>query len=86
MDRKTAFQLLSEGCGKQLAPNIAQSVHDFRPRGSKGNDCALVNFEDFGLETAALNGLPTKLDQLSSDGIGKDSGYGGSRPLRGTEV
>ena len=86
MDRKTAFQLLSEGCGKQLAPNIAQSVHDFRPRGSKGNDCALVNFEDFGLEAATLNGLPTKLDQLSSDGIGKDSGYGGSRLLRGTEM
>ena len=43
-------------------------------------------YQNSGLEAATLNGLPTKLDQLSSDGIGKDSGYGGSRPLRGTEV
>ena len=43
-------------------------------------------YQNSGLEAATLNGLPTKLDQLSSDGIGKDSGYGGSRLLRGTEM
>ena len=73
MDRKTALQLLSEGCGKQLAPNIAQSVHDFRPRVAKVDD-----FKEFGNDK-----LHTKLDQLSMNGIGKDSGYGDSRQAMG---
>merc|ERR1719275_182643 len=79
VDRKTALQLLSEGCGKQLAPNIAQSVHDFRPRVAKVNDRTLVDFNFVGNEPAIPNGLYTKLDQLSYNGIGKDSGYGDSR-------
>ena len=73
VDRKTALQLLSEGCGKQLAPNIAQSVHDFRPRVAKVDD-----FKEFGNDK-----LHTKLDQLSMNGIGKDSGYGDSRQAMG---
>jgi len=83
VDRKTALQLLSEGCGKQLAPNIAQSVHDFRPRVTKVNDCTLVDFDDIGNEATTLNGLHTKLDQLSFNGVGKDSGYGDSRQAMG---
>jgi len=83
VDRKTALQLLSEGCGKQLAPNIAQSVHDFRPRVAKVNDCTLVDFDDIGNEATTLNGLHTKLDQLSFNGVGKDSGYGDSRQAMG---
>ena len=83
VDRKTALQLLSEGCGKQLAPNIAQSVHDFRPRVAKVNDRTLVDFNDVGNEPATPNGLYTKLDQLSFNGIGKDSGYGDSRQTMG---
>jgi len=83
VDRKTALQLLSEGCGKQLAPNIAQSVHDFRPRVAKVNDRTLVDFNDVGNEPATPNGLYTKLDQLSFNGIGKDSGYGDSRQAMG---
>jgi len=86
VDRKTALQLLSEGCGKQLTPNIAQSVHDFRPRvANKVNDSTLVgDFKDFGNEAPpSLNGLQTKLDQLSFNGIGKDSGFGDSRQAMG---
>jgi len=83
VDRKTALQLLSEGCAKQLVPNIAQSVHDFRPRVAKVNDCTLVYFKDIGKEAATLNGLHTKTDQLSFNGISKDSGYGDSRQAMG---
>ena len=74
---------MSEGCGKQLAPNIAQSVHDFRPRVVKVNDCTLVDFQDFGNEASTPNVLQTKLDQLSFNGIGKDSGFGDSRQAMG---
>ena len=84
VDRKTALQLLSEGCGKQLVPNIAQSVHnfrskvaqsvhDFRPKVAKVND-----FKEFGID-----GLHTKFDELSFNGIGKDSGYGDTRQATG---
>merc|ERR1712192_136240 len=83
VDRKTALQLLSEGCGKQLAPTIPQSVHDFRPSAAKANECTFVNCKDFGNEDVSLGGLQTKLDQLASSGIGKDSGYGDSRRGRG---
>jgi len=82
VDRKTALQLLSEGCGKQLAPNIPQSVHDFRPSAAKANECTLVNFKDFGNEGGVLSGLQTKLDQLSANGLSKDSGYDVSRQGR----
>merc|ERR1719391_1620360 len=53
VDRKTALQLLSEGCGKQLAPNIAQSVHDFRPRvANKVHECNLVgDFNGIGKDS-----------------------------------
>ena len=83
MDRKTALQLLNEGCGKQLAPNIAQSVHDFRPRVARVSDHSLVDFKDFGNEATTLDGLHANLDQLSFNGIGKDSGYGDSRQAMG---
>merc|ERR1719391_1229878 len=86
VDRKTALQLLSEGCGKQLAPNIAQSVHDFRPRvANKVHECNLVgDFKGFGNEAPpTLAGMQTKLDQLSFNGIGKDSGFGDSRQAIG---
>merc|ERR1719391_308505 len=80
VDRKTALQLLSEGCGKQLAPNIAQSVHDFRPRvANKVHECNLVGNE----APPTLAGMQTKLDQLSFNGIGKDSGFGDSRQAIG---
>ena len=59
-----------------MAPNIAQSVHDFRPRVAKANE---RNFNDVGNEAATLNELNTKLDQLSLNGTGKDSGYGDFR-------
>ena len=81
VDRKTALQLLSEGCGKQLAPNIPQSVHNFRPSAAKANESTLVTSKDFGNKDVSLSGLQTKLNQLALDG--KDSGYGDSRLGRG---
>ena len=78
VDRKTALQLLSEGCGKQLAPTIPQSVHDFRPSAAKANECSFVNCKDFANKVASLGGLQIKLDQLSSNGVGNDSGCGDS--------
>ena len=49
------------------------------------HECNLVgDFKDFGKEAPpTLAGMQTKLDQLSFNGIGKDSGFGDSRQAIG---
>ena len=49
------------------------------------HECNLVgDFKDFGNEApSTLAAMQTKLDQLSFNGIGKDSGFGDSRPAIG---
>jgi len=75
VDRKTALQLLSEGVGKQLGPNLAQSIHDFRPRAPEAEDhiAHTLRFKELGYNTAAL---PTKNPKPSSSSFSKDSGFG----------